>query len=291
MSYKVVILGNCQASSWSQSLKMLNSDFEILHCEFAGSSFELSENITDLVKNSDFLVIVDPKMGSFQSNEFKELVSSTTAIRVPSLTCSVFHPDNGYIFSGERLIRNKLGGDWNSRILGFAYSNSLTFPAFETLFKDLDFHEEIGFFDLWEDFVDFNSKEFALHDLDFGSWLQRMRRQGVFMHGINHPKMTAILNMATQVLDNLQIKYDSNVISDKSFADPLNSSVWPIHPFTGDFLGIKPSRDVIIDGKVLQTSKFYSETWENWCLANEDGAKFSIWPPLRTASKLEGGQK
>jgi hypothetical protein len=288
MTYKLTLLGNCQASSWSKALTILNPEIKVLHCEFAGSNFKLTNDLKIFIKESDFLFLVNSKMDAFISDEFQELDVASKIVKVPSLTCSAFHPDNGYIFSGERLIRNSLGGDWNSRIQGFAYSENLEYSDFVNLFQDVEFHKQIGFFNLWEDFVDFYHEEFSVHNLDFIKWLQKMRRHGVFMHGINHPKLRAVLYMAEQVLENLGVPIEGSEESYALLNDPLIDSIWPIHSVMGDFFGIRPDTQIVIQNLVLPAEKFYSETWNNWNLGKEDGSKFSIWPPLNTSRERTG---
>jgi len=288
MKFKVSIVGNCQANSWGKALEALQPDIEISHCEFAGSDFQITKKREEIFKNSDLLLVVDPEMPSLKEPNFLDFLTTINSIRVPSIICSVFHPDNGYLFSQGRLVKNGIKGDWNSRLLSLAYKSNASFEEFLESYNSLTVLQQMGYFDLWDDFINHSTTVFDSATLDFESWLSQVRRFGIFMHGINHPQIHAVTFLAEQVLEKNQIKYFPAASVLKSMADPLNTNVWPVSKVVADYYGVQESNYVVVDGRKINEIEFFQHTWKKWEQDGEVRSDLSIWPPLSDNS-IYGG--
>jgi hypothetical protein len=280
MNLAISVIGNCQANSWAIVLQALQPKINITHCEFAGSDFEITKKTSSVIRNSDLLLLVDPEMPALKTEKFLDFQAGVRSISVPSLICSVFHPDNGYVFSGDTLIRNGLNGDWNSKIQAEAFKTGSSYQDFLDMYNDVSLYQELGYFNLWEDFIQHTKNNFNFFDLDFERWLSQVRRTDVFMHGINHPRLQTISFLAEQVLDSLGFSYFPSVSVSTSINDPLNSNVWPINKNVAEYFSVPESNFIVVNGKRVEEEYFLKLTWDFWSKKSASKGNMNSWPPL-----------
>jgi hypothetical protein len=125
---------------------------------------------------------------------------------------------------------------YNSAIAVWAFKNNLSVNDAERLFNKKTF-TELGYFDHWGPSIDQLKQRFKDSDLEFSEFILPMRREGLFMYSLNHPKAIAlarlakliarIMGMGAEVLDRY---IDIN--------DGLNDVIWPLYPDIGENLSL-----------------------------------------------------
>src|SRR5690606_23883092 len=112
-------------------------------------------------------------------------------LQVPAIGFSAFHPDLCYVRNDRT---NALTSQhYNSAIAAWAYLRGVDGAEARRLFNRRSYRE-LGYFDQWQpsrDFLERSFKYSRLQDI-FSDFFLHVQRQGMFMHSINHPKISAL---------------------------------------------------------------------------------------------------
>lgn len=156
-------------------------------------------------------------------------------LRVPSINFTAFHPDLCYA-------RNVLDGTftkchYNSAIAVWAYNHGMEVADTVRLFNR-ETYARLGYFQLWDFNLQALRAEFNACGLDFTRFFLAVKRNGLFMHSINHPMAHAI----DQLAKSLAVKMgapDSLFDWDLKLSDSLIfDAVWPLYPEIADYYSL-----------------------------------------------------
>ncbi len=151
--------------------------------------------------------------------------------RVPSIDFRAFHPDLCYARS---VVDGKFTTDnYNSAIAAWAYNNGLETKDTAMLFNR-DTYLRLGYFHLWEHSLQELRTAFNACGLDFPRYILAVKRNGLFMHSINHPTVHAIEELAKSLAAKMGAP-PSLLQRDLKLGDSLISgAVWPLYPEIAD---------------------------------------------------------
>jgi len=166
--------------------------------------------------------------------------AGTRVIEIPSLTFAAFHPDiviatttTGTYFRGL--------ADYHSAIALWAWRRGLEPAEAAALFQP-EVMAALGYDRYWAPAVRAVRDEFAASSLDWVPFWSRLKREGVFMHTINHPRLAAVALQGKAVAACLTGRDSVWAEPLERYADDhLREVVWPVYPFVGQALGLAGS--------------------------------------------------
>lgn len=164
----------------------------------------------------------------------RQLREGCLKIRIPNLQFRAFHPDICYARHGANMELTPV--HYNSGIAVWAYNKGLGISDATRLFNR-DSYLGLGYLGLWNPSVDLLRKSFEECELDFAPFILPVKRNGVFMHTINHPKPDAIIQLAKLIA--LKLGADPSIMKkDIVICDSLMDYIWPLYPEIGDELSL-----------------------------------------------------
>ena len=257
-SKSVRVLGNCQVGGLTTALKFLVPDVKFSRKLVTGERGKLKRELLKLSRRK--LMIQDSVLRIVLSDETLQELLPEEYIVYPTITFSAFHPDTQYIFCEERVIKNGLGSDWNSRILVWAYLNELTVDESLLLF-DKETYKKLGYMDEWSNSTEELRRTFEDCSFDYSQWIRGVQRGGQFMYGINHPMPVALTYLARQLAER---EFPSHARSLREPKDYLSHIVWPVYPEIGDHLGVEGSYHWRVARKHASLTEFIELCFAAW---------------------------
>jgi hypothetical protein len=173
-------------------------------------------------------------------NEHLGMESSARVLDIPSLTFPAFHPDLVYATTTDGTLFRGIN-DYHSAIALWAWRHGVQPSDVRHLFTP-EVMSRLTYDQYWTPSVANMKAEFARSSLDFSTFWLRVKREGVFMHSVNHPNSAAVSLLAKSALVALGA-------SDSVWVDPvseyvddtLSHIVWPVYPFVASALGVQGS--------------------------------------------------
>lgn len=158
-------------------------------------------------------------------------------VKVPNIYFDAFHPDLCYaqLKSTGEITRVH----YNSRIAVWAYNNRIDIADAAKLYRRSTYRA-LGYFDYWASSVEALKTAFLECELvtsDFDRFIQRVKRGGVFMYSVNHPRPQPISELSKLLAGKLGVGgpwVDREIV----IPDTLTEQVWPLYPEVGDELGL-----------------------------------------------------
>lgn len=180
---------------------------------------------------------------SAESNLISVVETQSRLIRIPQIEFDAFHPDILYVNNSEgRHLKGVCGSDYHSYIALWSFRNCLSVDHCEAIFNEATF-QRIGYFDRWEVSVSRLRQRFNPVDVRFDDFFRDLIHAGPFMHTINHPTGTAMVQLSRLVA--AQLGGDESLISaplERTLQDTLaTGSVWPVYPPIARRFGIDGS--------------------------------------------------
>ncbi len=238
---KIHILGNCQVGGIADSISLLFDDIEVEREIHTFDIPALSAVLEKHLESQGFLIACDSVKALIATNQSLTKFQLSENIYFPTISFAAFHPDIQYVFADGSVVKNGLGGDWNSRILLWAYLNGLSQPSAQELFCEETF-DELGYFNEWNRSNVDLEKSFLQTGFDYSRWIRRVKRSGVFMYGINHPNPIALSELSVQLAEKIFPNLNARSINLNGLtSDYLSHIVWPIYPEIGDRLSLEGS--------------------------------------------------
>lgn len=191
-------------------------------------------------------------------------------VEFPSLYFDAFHPDISYVpirstFDDVPRLLQSPAGDYNSAIVVWAWQAGLSAQEAIALFQEATF-EALGYTLRWEPAVQLMIQTWHKHPhLDARRFLRAMRGSGPFMHSVNHPRITALIELARQLAEH--ITGEAGPAADEPaelfVVDALKDHVvWPVYPPLADSLGLPGSYAwKLADQRVLRLPEFVHESY------------------------------
>ena len=233
MSRHIVVTSNCQTGGIAAALKSIFPDDQVTPLPVtrlpapAAGKVEVPEALAD----AD-VWITSATDHAVYGEVLSRRRASCRVLRIPVLVFSAFHPDICYV--RDAVTGAFIAPRYNSAIAVWAYKNGLAIADAAKLYNAQNYRA-LGYFDGWAASVDVLHERFSQSDLAgaFGDFFLCVKRRGVFMHALNHPKPTALVRLAK--VAGVALGGDASVLeSDIEIVDSLTDNVWPIYPEIAD---------------------------------------------------------
>lgn len=280
---RVFVLGNCQVGGISDSLRLLQPDARLERYVITHGGKSLAKDLsTYRDQNFDTVVVHESVPASLgdQAGIISELFPRM--LTIPSLSFSAFHPDIVYSFHSNQVVKNGLNSDWNSRIILLSYLEGFSQKDTVSLFNSTVF-ESLGYLAAWNSSAAELAESFARCDLDFSSWIRRVKRHGVFMYGINHPVQFALSELAIQVARRMSDRPLEPVADlHKLTKDYLAHIVWPVYPEIAENLGFDGSYHWRVGDDYANLAQFVEKCYRSWDKARIRSLTLNFIPAIPT---------
>ena len=193
--------------------------------------------------------------------------TSLKVIRFPELYFNAFHPDQVYAMPDRSLVEGA-AGPYNSAVVLWAWQHKLTASQAISLMRP-EIFQALGYHDRWQVSVDRLRNDFLSYPLfDYRDFIIPLQRAGCFMHTVNHPRVSAMVQMARVLgkqIDSCVITdnvYVEGMVLDGLFMASFSSSVYPS---IANSLGIKGAflwkRE---DHSVIRLEQFVTESFQKY---------------------------
>ena len=234
MSRRIGVWGACDTGGVSAALQiLLKGDTVSALIQPDGDEEEKRLWVDSLPQHFDVLLISlsrqIPRRPAGQDDGAPQIV------RFPVIHFNAFHPDLTYV---GRLTDNTLiQPDYHSGICVWSFVNGLPADRTVELFKG-DIFEALNYFDGWDASVAALQTEFVKCGLDFRLFLQKVKRNGAFMHSFNHPKAATLITLAKCIAIKLG-EPEAVMEVPVYFVDGLAHLDWPVYPEIGEHYGVE----------------------------------------------------
>ena len=231
---RIIVSSNCQTGGIAAALQVIFPDDEIIPLPLpAHTDVEAEAQFVKKLQNADVWVSI----GGYELLDKHGIAKQIQLIRIPVIRFSGVHPDLVY---AKKLSTNELiTPHYNSAIAVWAYKNNLGVGDAEKLFNKKTY-TELGYLDHWGPSIDQLKQRFKDSDLEFSEFILPMRREGLFMYSLNHPKVITLVRLAKLVARKMGTGaevLDKNV----DINDGLNEVIWPVYPDIGESLSLHSS--------------------------------------------------
>lgn len=264
MRKKITLITNCMMTSLVDALSFLFPNYNIVgntHIDLE----KCSQGLIDNLATSDTALVLrtlSPKVEKIIKNN----KLSVTLKKIPFLYFQGFHPDLFFATYGPNNLPTT--PTYNSAIVCWAYINGLSEDQAAALFNRKNF-KELGYLTLWDSEVARLKRDFDNCALDFYKWYLPVKRKGIFMYTINHPKRFALIEYAKTIASH--ISEDASIAKQDVFIpDTLWQTVWPVYPEIGTALGVEGSYTFCLYTK--KRSIFYTcAEYIHYCYSSYNG--------------------
>ena len=223
---------NCMTGGITASLGILFPQHQVLPFPYSqGSESDFSSTL------SAVNVILYSGIGDLPNT-----AEHLQVIRFPELYFNAFHPDQVYALMRDGSLVEGATGPYNSAIALWAWQHGLNAQQATHLFTP-EIFGALGYHDRWQVAIDRLRHDFiSFPHLDYRDFVIPLQRAGNFMHTINHPKITAVAQMARLLAKQIDPTVDTesipieNMLVDGLF---MASFSWSVYPSVANALGIK----------------------------------------------------
>jgi hypothetical protein len=215
--------------------------------------------------------------------EFKAKNSEITVVPIPTIEFHSFHPDILYVRSQHGQIVRCLDADYHSAIVFWSWTKELSVQRTIELFNRAVF-ADLGFLNCWECEVMRLESTFRATDLPFTSFWRRVKRSGIFMHSVNHPKTIVLAELAKAIAEKIGVSQERLQESTLSLlTDTLDAIRWPVYPNIAERYGdIGMYKWKIRKKKYLSLEEYVYAAFESY---NTSGFKPIDLVPMSTEYK------
>jgi hypothetical protein len=260
MLQRILVSSDCQTAGITASLMQLLDHAEIVPLPFLSDwgAMRVDEVFTQQLAQCDVWVVDHEAFTAGQFQGAEKL--PTRIVRLPRIRFNAFHPDLIYLRCG-------IGGPvvsphYQSAIIANAWKHGLSVEQTRHLFNP-DVYAKLGYHQFWDRAVARLQARFCASGLDFSKFFLPLKRQGVFMHSVNHPRPTALVLLGRLIAN--QITGDPGVFHRHvEIADTLFRDIWPVYPGVGDSLSVCTSLIWKHDDKSYQIEDFIALCFEQF---------------------------
>jgi hypothetical protein len=231
----------------------------------------LSESL-DHISNADVVVAL-PQLRNLLSRQ--NLPLPRQFIDIPGFYFSAFHPD--IVAAKTKSNGTRFPTSYNSAIVLWGYLNGITPADVQRLFTKQVF-AQLGYFDRWESSVARMQTAFEKCGLDFDRIYLPVKREGIFMHTVNHPKVSVLATMAKQIAERIEpgATFQNRDIPINDGL--LNVEMWPVYPAVAHELAVpgaytwRVERGTLIDG----LANYIEYAYEKYTRSGIPASEFQI---------------
>lgn len=227
---KWLVMSNCQTFGLANCLQA-----QIHNASVVGVDTLLFKSDPDYhndrMSEFDKLFIYDGVRGELATAALERIGNH---VRIPILTCRAYHPDLIYLIRNGRPLAGPTG-DYHSAIAFACYTKGMKVSETQSYFNG-PFLEKCGYMSLWAAERDRIINEFRECGLDISHFIRTWGRKCAFMHGINHPRIHAIYDIASAILQSLdRSPQRSDMIPHDNLA---LGGAFAVYPEIGEALGV-----------------------------------------------------
>jgi hypothetical protein len=230
-SRKVIVSSNCQTGGVAAALQVLFPNDEITPVPLPPlSTAEDETRFVEKLKQADVWVSI----GGYDLMQKHQLSNRIQLVRIPIIRFAGFHPD--LVYARRASTNELLMPHYNSAIAVWAYKNGVEVKDAKRLFNGRAY-KELGYLDHWGPSIAELKLRFKDSDLKFSDFMLPMRREGLFMYSLNHPKVLALGRLAKLVA--LKMGAAPSVLDRHiDINDGLNEIIWPLYPEIAENLSL-----------------------------------------------------
>jgi hypothetical protein len=229
-----LVMSRCQTDGIAQSLALICPKVDVQTYDYwklASDPAAIKERLGGYSR-----IFATPEIrGSGLVGELKWMSNVSIA---PELIFGAYHPDSCYVYVStgyeEARVLSPIGL-YNSILAVCAYKAGLDEAGAMGLFTQ-SAYQSVGYYSLWEENKRRLFDQFLRYGLDVAPDFYRWVRGGCFMHGVNHPKIAVLYDVARLLAGSVPNAFmvDTGVLPPDSLA---LDSAWPIYPGIADRFG------------------------------------------------------
>lgn len=233
---RIAVIGNCQAHGVAQALRLLLPEARVDLVPMA----HLSRDHASLAGLKARLDGFDHVFSHFFPEGFvaggnvHDLAAGDARLRLfPTILFPAYHPDMVYVgdvgaLSAAGLVPSPIG-PYHSAIALCGHLEGLGVAATLGLFEDAVF-ARLGYHDAWAG----SAAQLLAGAADLGFGLEeellRWSRRGCFMHGLNHPKLFVLADLARRLAREAGLAPLALAVEDYLPDDLVADVTWPVYP-------------------------------------------------------------
>lgn len=230
---RVLVSGNCQTAGLAAALLRFGAACQTHAVPLTGETPEALRGKLDALADGTDLWLLSP------NNKVARAAAEAHGKRVqllPLIQFGAFQPDICYAW--HRGTRTLTTPHYNSAIVVWGWAHGLNVADTAALFRAETF-QALGYFDAWAQGVKDLRRAFADAGLShrLAEWFLGVKRDGCFMHSINHPRVGTVVRLARTLADEAGLPVLRDV-QPGEINDGLNGTMWPVYPEIADRLGI-----------------------------------------------------
>lgn len=230
---RVLVSGNCQTAGIAAAMLRFGAVREAHAVPITGESHEALRTKLDRLADGTDIWFLSP------NNRVGLEVAAAhgkRVVRMPLVQFGAFHPDICYAWHrGTRVLSSP---NYNSAIVVWGWQTGRDVAGTAELFRT-DVFAALGYFGAWATGVRDLQKAFADAGLAhrLAEWFLACKREGCFMHSINHPHVNAVVRLAQVLVEEAGLTVLRSVHAGE-LNDGLNGTVWPVYPEIAEHLGV-----------------------------------------------------
>ena len=239
---RIAVIGNCQARGVAEAIRILVPGVEVSTIPMSGlgrgglDAFAASLAPCDHVFSQPF------PAGFFREGGSEALAARLPRLRLfPAIVFTAFHPDAVYVGDLAALARMRLVpsplGTYHSAIALYGHLRGLPAERILALFREEVF-ARLGYLDAWDAAAaDLIASSRAI-GFDLSGDLLRWSRRGLFMHNINHPRLSVLGDVAARLLREAGLAPRQVPVEAYAPDVLLDDPVWPVYPPVATLYGL-----------------------------------------------------
>lgn len=236
----ILVLGNCQTGGLTACLSLLLPDRRVSGLTWSIKTDTL-EAIFRAAADADQIITSAPP--ELRARLIGLGIEAARILAIPSLNFSGFHPDLSYAFAdGAPLVAGFAGG--YQSVIGFwCWKKGFGSETAQRLFSPQAMRV-LGYDRFWPQAVKQTQERFAATDIAFADVFLPLQSSGQrFMHSLNHPRISALGQLARVVARRLGATEAALALDlEALIPDALSQqAVWPVYPGVGEALGLSLS--------------------------------------------------
>ncbi|MDV2987061.1 UNVERIFIED_CONTAM: WcbI family polysaccharide biosynthesis putative acetyltransferase [Methylobacteriaceae bacterium AG10] len=244
---RIAVIGNCQAKGVAEASRILlpGARVRLIPMSTLGRRAGGLDAFAATLGDCDHVFCQPFPAGFFPEGGSEALRARLPRMRLfPAIVFTAFHPDAVYVGDLASVARVKLVpsplGTYHSAITLFGFLQGLPRERIVGLFREEVF-SRLGYLDAWDlAAADLIASSRAI-GFDLSGELLRWSRGGLFMHNINHPRLSVLGDVAERLLREAGLAPRSVAVEAYAPDALLDDPIWPVYPPVATLYGVAGS--------------------------------------------------